>query len=207
MDPNPAITISRSLGSGGTEVGFLVARKLGWHFCDRRILRKAAEATGRSVAGLSRQEERPSGYLSQLMAVLTMGSLEAPCAPPLELPIYSRDLFELEKRLMLEMAAHAPSVIVGRGGFVALRGRPATLHVSLRADLAFRVALLVDRGVMPDPEAARRAIAESDRNRAAFIRDISGLDWHDPRHFDLVLDVSRTGLELCAQTIAGAVRG
>ena len=44
-------------------------------------------------------------------------------------------------------------MIVGRGGFVALRGRPATLHVSLRADLAFRVALLVDRGVMPDPDA------------------------------------------------------
>ena len=32
-----------SLGSGGTEAGFLAARKLGWPFCDRRILRMAAE--------------------------------------------------------------------------------------------------------------------------------------------------------------------
>jgi hypothetical protein len=45
-------------------------------------------------------------------------------------------------------------------------------------------------------EAARKAIARSDQDRAAFIRDISGLDWPNSRNFHLVLDMSRCGLEV-----------
>lgn len=201
MTEHSAITISRSMGSGGTEVGFLVARRLGWHFCDRRILRLAAEAMGHSVAGIAQQEERPCGFLDQVMNTFGFGSPEAHYTPLLELPMYSRDLYELEREVMLRMVAHAPSVIVGRGGFVALRQRPATLHVSIHSDQAFRVRHLMERHKLPDPEAARKAIAASDRNRAAFIRDISGLDWHDPRNFDLTLDVSQDGIEAAADRI------
>jgi cytidylate kinase len=198
---HPAITISRSLGCGGTDVGFLTARRLGWHFCDRRILRLAAEAMGKSTAGMADQEERHCGFMEHMMNVLAFGSPEAPYTPLMDVPMYSRDLFQLQRKLMLEMVAHAPSVIVGRGGFVALKQLPDTLHVSLDADPAFRSQSLVQRGKMPDLAAARNAVAVSDRDRAAFIRDISGLDWHDPRQFHLVLDVSRSGVEACVQRI------
>lgn len=63
MTGYPALTISRSLGCGGTEIGFLVARKLGWHFCDRRILRLMAEVLGRNPADLALQEEHHSGFM------------------------------------------------------------------------------------------------------------------------------------------------
>jgi cytidylate kinase len=202
MTQNPAITISRSLGSGGTEIGFLVARRLGWHFCDRRILRLAAEAMGHSIAGMAQQEERHCGFLDQMMNTFGFGSPEAHFTPLLELPMYSQDLYALEREVMLRLVAQAPSVIVGRGGFAALKGRPATLHVSIHADPAFRVQHLLARGKAPNPEAARKAIVASDRDRAAFIRTIAGLDWHDPRNFDLVLDPSRIGLEACVEHIA-----
>jgi cytidylate kinase len=199
---NPAITISRSLGSGGTELGFLVARRLGWHFCDRRILRLAAEAAGCSIADMARQEERHCGFMEQVKNVLGFGSPEAPYTPPMELPLYSRDLYTLQRKVILAMVAHAPSVIVGRGGFCALKQHPAALHVSVHSSLAFRVRTLVQGGKAPDPEAARRVIAASDRDRSAFIRAISGLDWHEPRNFDLMLDVSRDGLEACVERLA-----
>jgi cytidylate kinase len=201
VNQNPVITLSRSLGSGGIEVGFLAARRLGWHFCDRRILRLAAEAMGSSITGLARQEERPSGFLDHMLNVLGFGSPEAPYTPLLEQPVYSKDLYRLEREVMLRMVAHAPSVIVGRGGFFALRHLPRALHVSLDADPEFRVRSLVERGKLPDLESARKAVERSDRERAAFIRDISGLDWHDPRHFDLVLDVSQGGLPACVERI------
>jgi cytidylate kinase len=201
MSQYPAITISRSLGCGGTEVGFRVARRLGWHFCDRRILRLAAEATNSSIACMARQEERPCGFLDQMMNVLGFGSPEAPYTPQMEPPMYSRDLYQLQRKVMLKMVEHAPSVIVGRGGFIALGQLPEALHVSLDADADFRCRSLVQRGKMPDLATARHEIAVSDRQRAAFIRDISGLDWHDPRPFHLVLDVSRTGIEGCVEQI------
>ena len=201
MSQNPVITISRSLGSGGTDAGFLAARRLGWHFCDRRILRLTAEAMGSSISGLAGQEERHSGFLDHMLNVMGFGSPEAPYTPLLDLPMYSKDLYHLEREVMLRMVAHAPSVIVGRGGFFALRHLPRALHVSLDADPDFRARSLVERGKLPDLEAARKAVESSDRERAAFIRAISGLDWHDPRHFHLVLDVSQGGIAACVERI------
>jgi len=203
---NPAITISRSLGCGGTEVGLAVARGLGWSFCNRRILRLAAETLGHTGAGLAAQEERHCGFLEQMLNILSFGSPEACYTPILELPMYSRDLYAVERTVMLRLVAQGPSVFVGRGGFVALGGRPATLHVSLGADPEFRIRRLLERGRAADPEAARAAIEASDRERAAFIRDISGLDWRGPGNFDLVLDVSREGLEGCAGLIVAEAR-
>jgi cytidylate kinase len=201
---HPAITISRTLGSGGAQAGFLAARLLGWHFCDRRILRLAAAATNHSVDDLEPQEEHPTGFLDQLMFILGVGSPEATYAPHLDMPIYSRELFNLEKALMLRLVEHAPSVILGRGGFIALKGRGNTLHVRIDADPAFRIQSLVAQGKAPDLDAARQAILQSDRDRAALIRKISGLDWNDPRNFDLLVDMSSCGPEICAERIASA---
>ncbi len=206
MNQHPAITISRSLGSGGTEAGFLVARRLGWTFCNRRILRMAAEAAGHTSAGLALQEERHCGFMEQILNILGYGSPEACYTPLLELPMYSKDLYHMEREVIRKLVAHAPSVIVGRGGFCALKGRPDTLHVSIHADLDFRIQYLVGRGKAADPAAARKAIAASDRDRAAFIRAISGLDWQDPRNFDLVLEVSQQGLETVPELIVAEAK-
>jgi CMP/dCMP kinase len=201
MTQYPAITISRTLGSGGTEVGFLVARQLGWHYCDRSILRKGAQALGLSVQRLRYQEEHPCGFLEQMMSFIALGSPEAPFMPPLDLPIYSTELFEAERHVMLCLVNNASAVLVGRGGFVALKDHPATLHVRIQANQTFRMQFLVDRGKAPDLESARKTIEASDRNRAAFIREVSGLDWQDPKHFDLVLDTSLDGIDACAARI------
>jgi len=206
MAAHPAITISRSLGSGGTEVGFLLARKLGWRFCDRTILRQAAQVLGLTSAGLGPQEERYSGFLEQLFSLMTLATPEAPYTPPLDLPVYSRDLVEVERDIMRQIVRHYPAVLVGRGGFVALKDHPLALHVQIVADMAFRTQFLVDRGKAPDLEAARRLIEESDRNRGDFIRRITGLDWNDPRPFHLVLDSSRLGLGGCVARIAEEAR-
>lgn len=206
MDPNPAITLSRSLGSGGTEIGFLAARILGWRFCDRRLLRRAAEAIGRSVQDIAWLEEHPQGFWDHLQAVFAMGTCEAPYAPLPEVPLYSKDLFQVERRLMEGMLRQSPCVIVGRGGFVALRNRPATLHASIHAPVDVRAAALVAQGKFPDGDAARRAIEASDRNRAAFIREVSGLDWRDPANFHLVLDVSDGDIDAWANRLVAAFR-
>jgi cytidylate kinase len=198
ITPHPAITISRTFGSGGTEVGFLVARQLGWRFCDRSILRQTAQTLGLSSASLRYQEERRCGFLDRLLSLIAITSPEVPFIPPLDMPIYSRELFEVERNVMRCLVNNAPAVLVGRGGFVALKDRPATLHVRIQADLPFRMQFLVDRGKAADLESARKAIELSDRNRAAFIREVSGLDWFDPRLFDLVLDTSRDGIEACS---------
>ena len=130
-----------------------------------------------------------------------MGSPEAAYVPHLEMPMYSRELFASERQVMLEMVRHAPSVLVGRCGFLALQDRPETLHVSIHSGLGFRVQSLVQRGRAENLQAALEAAKSSDRNRAELVTGISGRDWHDPAWFHLVLDVSRAGVDACAHRV------
>lgn len=202
----PAITISRTLGSGGTRIGLLVARHLGWPFCDRRILRHAAQTIGISLATLRQQEELPFGFFDCLLTLTAFASPEASYAPPFDMPIYSHDLFKIEGDVLRRLVVHEPAVLVGRGGFLVLKDRPSTLHVRIQAALPYRVHHLLETGKYLDGEAAQEAIEASDRNRTAFYRRVSGVDWNDPRHFHLVLNPENAGPECCADDVVSEAR-
>jgi len=200
MTQHPAITISRTLGSGGSLIGYHLAQRMGWRYLDRRVLRKTAEALGLAVGDLD-NEERPDSFFTRFLLMLGSASPEAPYAPPVEIPMYGQDIFEEQRLIMAKLLEQAPAVLVGRGGFVAFRGRPATLHVHVRADLDFRIKRLIEIGKAGSPAAAERILRQSDRDRGAFIREISGLDWQDPRNFDLVVDPGRDGFRACEDRI------
>ena len=197
----PAITVSRTLGSGGSLIAYQVARRLGWRYCDRSILRFTAKALGLDTVALSQQEERPDRLWENILCLLGTGTPEAPYAPPPDLPVYSKDLFDQESQIMARILEREPAVLVGRGGFVAFQDRPATLHVHIQASPEFRMRRLVDSGRAVGLKEAQKLIHASDRDRAGFIRDISGRDWLDPANFHLVLDPSRDGFQACEQSI------
>jgi cytidylate kinase len=201
MELYPAITISRTLGSGGSFIGYRVAERLGWQYCDRAILRQAAEALGVEVATVENQEEHPARFLEWLAGILPAASPESPYMPPAELPVYGREIFALEKQLMERILEDAPAILVGRGGFVALKDRPATLHVHIQARIEFRIQRLVKIGKASTEFEARSLIQKSDRQRAAFIQEISGKLWKDENNFDLVLDSGDLGFDRCISAI------
>jgi cytidylate kinase len=203
----PAITLSRTFGSGGTLIAYHVAQRLGWRYCDRAILRQAAAALGMGADDLAAQEECPNRLWQNILRLLGAGSPEAPYSPPLELPVYSLDLFRQECAVMAGVLQREAAVLVGRGGFVAFRDRPATLHVHVQADMAFRTRRLVEMGRAADAKEALNLARQSDRDRAAFIKAISGREWMAPGNFQLVVDPSRDGFPACEQAIAAAAPG
>jgi len=102
---------------------------------------------------------------------------------------------------MRGLADAAPSVLVGRGGFIVLKDRPDTFHVRIQASLDHRIHYLLERGKAPDEEAARVAIQASDRDRTAFFRKVAHVEWSDSDNFHLVLDAGEASLQACARII------
>jgi cytidylate kinase len=198
---HPAITLSRTLGSGGSFIGYRVAERLGWQYFDRAILRQAAEALGAEVTAIESQEEHPASFLEVVSRILPAASPESPYVPPVELSIYGKEIFTLEKRLMERILKGGPAVLVGRGGFVALKNRPATLHVHIRARLEFRIRRLIGIGKASTELEARSLIQNSDHQRGSFIFEISGRPWEERDNFDLVLDSGDLGFDRCISTI------
>lgn len=203
--PRRAITLSRQMGSGGSYIGYLAAKQLGFAFIDREVLRQAAEHLGTGIGQLECRDERSSGLLEKLIRGFFLGAPEAPAnVHHLRRPVYDRDLFSLECRIMNEIAERCNAVIIGRGGFHALRNRPAgsVIRVFVHAPLEFRVRRVMQAHKIAETE-ARSVIEECDRRRARFIRDMVGVEWTDAKNYDLCIDSSVAGFPRCVEMIAG----
>jgi|SRR5271157_1303652 len=200
-----AVLISREMGSGGSYIGHLVAQDLGFRYIDRVIVHEAARRLGTDEDYLAAREERSSSLMENVLAGFAMG---APLffTPPLGRPVYDKDLFTVECRIMNDIVDHYNAVIIGRGGFHVLKDRPEAVSVFIHAAMEFRIKRVMDILNIGDPRKAQDKIRESDRERTKFVRDVLGLDWTDARNFHLCIDASVAGFSKCADMIVTLVK-
>jgi cytidylate kinase len=205
MEQFRVVTISRLMGSGGGYIGYLAAKELGFRYVDREILREAAKKLGTDVRRLEEIDGRPSSLLRSIVRSFGMGSPEAISQPPPTLPVYERELFGLQSRIMREMAEQYDAVIIGRGAFHVLRGHPGAIHVFVHAPEAFRVSRVMKVQKIADFNEARSLVRGYDQRRRKFIRDMTGSDWMDARNYHLCIDSSLAGFPACVEMIVKLV--
>ena len=199
------ITISRQMGSGGTYIGFLVAKELGFKYLDREILQQAANKLGIEPGMLERYDGRSASLMENIVQSFCLSTPEMPTLPPLRKPVYSKDLFVLESKIMKEVADQCSAVIVGRGGFYILKDRPDTIHIFIHAPLDYRIEMIMKEQKIADREGSEKMIEESDHERTKFIRDMVSTDWCDARNYHLCIDSSIVGFPNCVKMITQLV--
>ena len=207
MKEKPCITIaiSRQMGSGGTYIGYLAAKELGFRYLDREILRQAANKLGIEPDMLERYDERSTSVIENIIQSFCFGTPEMPFLPPLGKPVYNKDLFALESKIMKEVADQCSAVIVGRGGFYILKDRPNTINIFVHAPLDYRIERIMKVQKITDKREAQKMIEESDHKRAKFIRDMVGIDRFDARNYHLCIDSSVVGFPACVEMITKIV--
>jgi cytidylate kinase len=198
------ITISRQMASGGVYIGRRAARRLGYQYVDREILEKAAEQLGADRAALAGVEERCSSFLENLVKSFAFGTPEAAYVAPSGRPVYDREVFETESRIIRSIAGRYDCVIVGRAGFFVLRGRPQVVNVFIHAPKEFRVKRLQEFHKISQEE-AHAEIEESDRQREKYIRAMTGVEWEDARNFHLSVDSQAAGFEAVENMVVALV--
>jgi cytidylate kinase len=200
-DAHIAITISKQMGSGGSYVGYLVAKELGFKYIDREILREAAARLGTDAKVLEDHDERSCGLIDNLVRAFSFGTPETAYIPPMSRPIYDKDLFTLESKIMNEIVDRCSAVIAGRAGFHALRDRPGVIRVFVHAPIEFRVERVMRAQHTEDIAHARAQVEDSDRRRSKFVRDMVGVAWTDARNYHLCIDTSGVGFPTAAEMI------
>jgi cytidylate kinase len=199
-----AITVSRQMGSGGTYVGYEVAKALGFSYVDREILRRAAGLLHRNAASLEEYEGKSSGFIRNFLRAFALGAPET--YTPKERPVYDRDLFVLESRIIHEIVDEHNAVIMGRGGFHVLKDRPKTVHLFIHAPRAYRIERVMKADSTADAGEAEARIEESDRRRSKFIRGMTGTEWTDARNYHLCIDSRTVGLSESVRMVIGFVK-
>ncbi|MBQ8297829.1 MAG: cytidylate kinase-like family protein [Ruminococcus sp.] len=192
------ITIERQYGSGGSNIGKLVAEKLGVNYYHRAVLEKTAEKFGLAPEHLESAEENvPTSFLYSLMisANPTRSAADS-------LPLSDR-VFLAESEIIRNLAAGEHSfVLVGRCGNYILE-ECGCFSVYIYSNKEDRLKRAVEEyGI--EPKKAESTIKKFDKRRETFYNVNTGKLWQDKEQYSLCLNSGELGDELCADIIVKA---
>jgi cytidylate kinase len=176
------ITISRGLFSSGQVLAERVAGMLGYRSMSRELLLEAAT-----------RYEIPEAKLTEQMET-------SPEATPIK-PELLRLYRVVMQAAMCEVVQGGKIVYHGHGGQELLPGIQHVFKVRLLAPLTYRVARVREQRQM-DTASAYLYITRVDDIRARRVREFFGVDWQDPRRYDLLLNLSQVSLDEAAQKVA-----
>lgn len=203
-DPGPAraITISASYGAGGSEVGPLLADRLGLVFLDRAIPREVSDRLSVPLAeALAREEPAPSGTIGRILAQLAPAALAVYGGPVVPEILGDEQSFRRETEKVLRRHAATGAIILGRGAAVVLRGLPHATHVRLDGPREGRLRQAM-RLEQIDRRQAESRMHSADLSRETYLRHWYRTDPHDPGLYHLVIDSTAIPLEGCVELIA-----
>ena len=191
--PHRIITIGREFGSGGREVGKLVAEKLGIAYYDSEVIRRAAEESDYSEQYIRNNEEKlPDARLYDLYTQYYSYGAE-------EKPKYEA-LFQVEQKVMKELAEKNSCVIVGRASGYVFRKYKTALHVFISAGMQHKIDRVVRRDGL-DPKEAEKKIKKVAIERKNHCKYFTGRDWGMAENYDLALRTDAFSVEDVADTI------
>lgn len=215
--PYKVVCVSRAIGAGGESIGDEVANRLGFRYFDDEVISLAAQRAGiepRVVA----EVEQHRGLLTRLMDALVRAPIEERLLPLRDEGAYysarvrpSARLPEEELRRLIhaaiaEIAEWGNAVIVAHAASVVLARHPGTLRVLVTASDATRHERLWLDGKFLNEDEARRAVDESDRERARYLQRFFGLAGEPPTLYDLVVNTDTLQIEQAVGAIVGAAR-
>jgi cytidylate kinase len=195
------VTISAAYGAGGSLIGPRVAERLGVRFLDRAIPVSVADHLEVPREGLSQQPVPRDVFRRWLPRFVPATHLFAGTATRDDPTTMTEDEFRQATEQVLHEYSEAGAVILGRAAAVVLRDEPGVLHVRLDGTPARRIGqAMVVYGV--DRPTAERELKIADRARETYVERWYGVDPHDQRCYDLVIDSTRINVDTCIELIA-----
>ena len=200
------VTISRQIGSGGSEIARRVAEALGFRLVDNELIDRVAEQAGMSRTQVANREERAPGFLERLVRVLSRSAPELQSVPPDTMPEpVEKSLVQITEQVVAEIAAMGRVVMVGRAAPAVLAGTLDALHVKTVAPVLARVARISQRDGVDTREAERRLkVCDADRTR--YHAHHYQRDWNDPANYHMVLNTAALGLDGATEVILARAR-
>ena len=195
---NFVITFARGFGTGGKAIASQLAKELGIHCYENRILTLASQLSGLDENIFQKVNEKmreTSGFSSFLRGL------------PRSRRYISRNekfvsddkLFEYQSEIIKDLAEKESCVIVGKCADYVLKDYENVVRVFVHAPMEFRIGRV--REVYGDTlKEAKRNIRRSDKARAAYYKHISGMRWGEAKNYELTVD-SSVGTEKSAEII------
>lgn len=199
MKNNYVITIGRQFGSGGRELGRLLAEKLSIPFYDKELLYKAAADAGLNPEFFEAADERvpqfingifPFNFGASPMTWYTGGTA-----------ISDDNIYKAQSDFIHKIAAAGPCVIVGRSSDYVLRDVPNVVNVFLHGHIDDCAKRIVARSDCKDLSAAKKLANKVNRLRANYYNFYTDKKWGAAASYDLCFNTSVMPMDDIAEVV------
>lgn len=202
MKPKFIITIGREFGSGGREIGEVVAAQLGIDFYDKKLIELASKKSGINKELFENVDESKSfsliGSLFGLRAS-PVSNVSAGCF------LSNETLFNIQSDVIRELASKGSSLFVGRCADYVLEEYDSCFHIFITADKEAKIERVCSRTGL-DIEKATDLIEKVDKKRASYYNYFSNKVWGDIHSYDMSINSSLLGIEGTASLIVTLVK-
>lgn len=198
---NFVVTFARGFGTGGKEIASRLAKDLGIHCYENRILTLASQLSGLDEQLFEEVNEKVrsngNGFASFLKGL------------PRSRHYISRNekfvsddvLFDYQKQIIENLAESESCVIVGKCADYVLRGRQNVVSVYIEAPRDFCIKRTMENMKVTE-EVAAATIAHTDKYRADYYQYYThGNYWTNPVNYDMTLNSEKVGVENCVELI------
>ena len=189
---NYVVTFARGFGSGGKEIASRLAKELGIHCYENRILTLASQLSGLNEQLFKEVNEkiRSNGGFASFMRGLPRARHYIARN---EKFVSDDTLFQYQKQIIENLAETESCVIVGKCADWILRGRENVVSIYIEAPRAFCLErTMKNMGVTKEVAAA--TIAHTDKYRADYYAHYThGNYWTNPVNYDMTLNSERVG--------------
>jgi uncharacterized membrane protein YczE/cytidylate kinase len=193
-----AITIAREFGSGGHEIGEMVAKKLGIAFYDTKLIDLSAAEGLLTPEYVKEHEQKLANSLLFDLYEQNYAYVNEEM-PPLD------TLFMVQSKVIRDISERESCVIVGRCADFVLKGHPNCFNVFIHADKAYRMKRISNEyGV--DPNMAEKELERTDRDRTNYCKHYTHKTWGKAANYNLTIDSSLFGTEQSAMLIVEALQ-
>lgn len=190
------ITISREFGSGGRFIGEEVAKKLGIAYYDKNIINQIAEESGLSPDYIQESAELSpkKGILAYALAGrdITGKSVEDM-------------VYEVQRKVILELAEKEACVIIGRNADFILKDRDDVLNVFIHGNMPEKMKRICQLYNVSEQDAVKM-MTDTDKRRMTNYDFYTDQRWGKASNYTLCLNSSQLGYDKCEEIIMECVK-
>ena len=197
VNPKIIINVGRQLGSGGHDIGRMLALDFNAKYYDRELLNLAAKESGFSEKFFEQNDER-KGFIRGLLG---MGGPHVNGGNVYKSSFSQESLFQFQSDAIRKAANEGSCVFVGRCADYVLRDYPNVVNVFISASMRYRIQQIMNKQHI-EAVAAKKFIEQGEAKRAAYYNYYTGKKWGHASSYDLCVDSSVLGLVETEKLIA-----
>ena len=195
---NYVITIARGYGSGGRTIGMMLAREFNIPYYDRELMRLASDESGINEELFAKADE---SLKKSLLFKIARKEYNGELIPPDREDFVSNDnLFAYQAKVIKDLAAEGPCIIVGRCADFVLKDVPNVLRLYIHAPMKDCVKRAKGHLQGNDKEVEKQILA-IDKRRASYYKYYTGKNWSDAGNYDMCLNTGNMDYETCVKIV------